>query len=156
MNVSTLNRFYVSGAKNPRKGANNKKIPLEEITLIPNKETYEDGDVGEVLIIAPFSPCYGTLTIDCEGTVHISSFEMKSETDILTFPIKKEWLPSITKRPAHATGHIALKISDKVFDLEVIATPSKKKASPAKTEVCLVVVDESVLALAGYQLTSPL
>ena len=46
---STLESFYVSGGRNPRKTVNSKTIPLEEVSLIPNKQTYEDGDEGEVL-----------------------------------------------------------------------------------------------------------
>ena len=49
-------------------------------------------------MIAPFSPAFGTLTIDCEGTVHVHSFEMKNDTEIVKFPIKKEWVPGITLR----------------------------------------------------------
>ena len=44
-----MSEFTVSGGKNPRKTVNSKTIPLEEASLIPNKQTYEDGDEGEVL-----------------------------------------------------------------------------------------------------------
>lgn len=39
----------MSGGKNPTKTVNSKTIPLEQISLIPNKQTYEDGEEGEVL-----------------------------------------------------------------------------------------------------------
>ena len=46
-------------------------------------------------MIAPFSPAFGTFTITCEGVVHIHQFEMKNDTEIVKFPIKKEWVPSV-------------------------------------------------------------
>ncbi len=77
-------------------------------------------------------------------------------------------------RPAFATGEINLKIPPLLRNLDVVATPREKTLEPAaktvidvevkdavgkrvaNSEVAVVVVDESVLALAGYMLVDPL
>ena len=80
----------------------------------------------------------------------------------------------LAKRPAFATGQINLPISKATRELTVSAEPQDKTIAPASTtkinvavkdssgnpvansEVALVVVDESVLALSGYKIGNPL
>ena len=80
----------------------------------------------------------------------------------------------LAKRPAFASGNINLPISTASRELEVTAEPVDKTLEPggttkinvavttkngepvANSEVAVVVVDESVLALTGYQLANPL
>ena len=81
---------------------------------------------------------------------------------------------TIPKRPAFASGQINLQISTDSRKLTVAAEPAAKTVEPggttkinvevkdntgepvANTEVAVVVVDESVLALTGYRLGNPL
>ncbi len=87
---------------------------------------------------------------------------------------KGEIDPKIAKRPAFASGNINLAISTDVRKLNVSAEPKDKTIEPggttkidvavtdnrgepvANSEVAIVVVDESVLALSGYRIGSPL
>ncbi|MGI8469169.1 MAG: DUF6049 family protein, partial [Pyrinomonadaceae bacterium] len=80
----------------------------------------------------------------------------------------------LAKRPAFASGQINLPISKATRELTVSAEPQDKTLAPASTtkinisvkdnrgepvansEVALVVVDESVLALSGYKIGNPL
>jgi len=82
--------------------------------------------------------------------------------------------PKLPKRPAFASGTINLSIPPMTRKLTVAATPRDKELEPGgettvdvelldaagkpaqNAEVALVVVDESVLALTGYQLADPL
>ncbi|HEY8560083.1 MAG TPA: alpha-2-macroglobulin family protein [Pyrinomonadaceae bacterium] len=82
--------------------------------------------------------------------------------------------PKIAKRPAFASGSINLPISTAVRKLNVSAEPKDKTVEPggttridvavtdnagepvANSEVAVVVVDESVLALSGYSIGNPL
>jgi alpha-2-macroglobulin len=82
--------------------------------------------------------------------------------------------PKLPKRPAFASGTINLSIPPATRKLTVAATPRDKELEPGgettvdvelrdaagkpaqNAEVALVVVDESVLALTGYQLADPL
>ncbi|MEP6902048.1 MAG: alpha-2-macroglobulin family protein, partial [Actinomycetota bacterium] len=87
---------------------------------------------------------------------------------------KGETDPKLAKRPAFASGNINLSISTDVRKLNVSAEPKDKTVEPggttkidvavtdnrgepvANSEVAVVVVDESVLALSGYRIGSPL
>ncbi|HVE56057.1 MAG TPA: alpha-2-macroglobulin family protein [Pyrinomonadaceae bacterium] len=87
---------------------------------------------------------------------------------------KGEIDPKIAKRPAFASGNINLAISTDIRKLNVSAEPKDKTVEPggatkidvavtdnrgepvANSEVAVVVVDESVLALSGYRIGSPL
>jgi len=80
----------------------------------------------------------------------------------------------LAKRPAFATGQINLQISTAARELTVTADPQEKNLAPggetkvnvsvtdkngepvANSEVAVVVVDESVLALSGYSIANPL
>jgi uncharacterized protein YfaS (alpha-2-macroglobulin family) len=80
----------------------------------------------------------------------------------------------LAKRPAFASGSINLQISTASRELKVTAEPRDKNIEPAgstkidvnvttnngepvaNTEVAVVVVDESVLALTGYRIGNPL
>jgi uncharacterized protein YfaS (alpha-2-macroglobulin family) len=87
---------------------------------------------------------------------------------------KGETDPKLAKRPAFASGNINLAISTEGRKLNVSAEPKDKTVEPGGTtkidvavtdfrgepvagsEVAVVVVDESVLALSGYRIGSPL
>lgn len=82
--------------------------------------------------------------------------------------------PKLPKRPAFAMGQINLAISKETRELKVSAAPENTTLAPgsetkvnidvkdsggravANSEVAVVVVDESVLALTGYRITNPL
>ncbi len=81
--------------------------------------------------------------------------------------------PALPKRPAFATGQLDLPVPPRQRTLAVAVTPSAAKVSPgqparfdvavkdaagkpvAGAEVALIVVDEAVLSLTGYQFASP-
>jgi uncharacterized protein YfaS (alpha-2-macroglobulin family) len=87
---------------------------------------------------------------------------------------KGEVDPKLAKRPAFASGSLNLEISTDVRKLNVSAEPKDKTIEPggttkidvavtdnrgepvANSEVAVVVVDESVLALSGYRIGNPL
>ncbi|MGI8884395.1 MAG: MG2 domain-containing protein, partial [Pyrinomonadaceae bacterium] len=87
---------------------------------------------------------------------------------------KGETDAKLSKRPAFASGNINLPISTESRKLTVVAEPKDKTIEPggatkidvevkdfrgepvANSEVAIVVVDESVLALSGYSIADPL
>jgi uncharacterized protein YfaS (alpha-2-macroglobulin family) len=140
------------------------------------------------LLISPFPNAFGTLQLECGGIVHTENIEMKDETHIINFEIKKEWIPSLriiaelngTHKlengliPSIANGETKVDISTKIHQLDITAEPSSTKVMPGEEikvdlaiidhlgkpkeniEVCLIVVDESVLLFAKYDLENPL
>lgn len=184
---------WVPGGKTPPK----RNVEQEEVQIIPSKKDYAPGDVAELLVIAPFTPAEGVLTLRRDGLVKTERFTMKDSSITLKIPIEEKYLPNITaqvdlvgseartddkgevdpklaKRPAFASGNINLSISTASRKLTVTADPVDKTLVPggttqinvavkdyrgepvADSEVAIVVVDESVLALSRYTIGDPM
>lgn len=184
---------WVPGGKTPPK----RNVEQEEVQIIPSKKDFAPGDVAELLVIAPFTPAEGVLTLRREGLVKTERFTMKDSSITLKVPLEEKYLPNITaqvdlvgatprtndkgevdaklaKRPAFASGNINLSISTASRKLTVAADPVDKTLAPgdstkvnvevkdshgepvANSEVAIVVVDESVLALSRYTIADPM
>jgi len=184
---------WVAGGKTPPK----RNVEQEQAEIIPSKKDYAPGDVAELLVMAPFTPAEGVLTLRREGVVKVERFSMQDSSITLKIPLDEEYLPNITAqvdlvgsaprmndkgevdpkaatRPAFATGKIDLPISTASRKLTVTAEPLEKTLIPggstkvnvavkdhlgepvADSEVAIVVVDESVLALSRYSIADPL
>ncbi len=191
-NESEMTVWVAGGKTVPQRN-----VSQEKVEIIPSQKDYKPGDVAELLVIAPFTPAEGVLTLRREGIVKTERFTMKESSMTLKIPIEEGYLPNIyanidlvgaavrtddkgevadklAKRPAFAAGSLNLPISTKSRELTVTAEPVDKTVEPAgktnvnvevkdyrgepvaNTEVAVVVVDESVLALSGYQLANPL
>lgn len=184
---------WVAGGKMPP----NRNVEKEQVDIIPSGKKFSPGDTAEILVIAPFAPAEGILTLRRNGIVKTERFSMKDSSMTLKIPIKEEYLPNIyaqvdivgstfrtnddgevnkdlSKRPAYASGSINLPISTESRELSVKATPEDATLEPggetavdvsvrdfkgqpvSDSEVALVVVDESVLALTSYDIANPL
>ena len=184
---------WVAGGKTPPQ----RSVEQEKVELIPSEKEYKPGDVAEILVLAPFSPSEGILTLRREGIVSTERFTITDSSVTLKIPLKEEYLPNIhaqvdlvgsavrtddkgevdpklAKRPAYARGSLNLSISIGSRELDVKADPADTTLEPggkteigvevkdhrgepvSNTEVAVVVVDESVLALTGYSLANPL
>lgn len=185
--------IWVPGGKTPPK----RNVEQEEVQLIPSKKDFQPGDVAELLVIAPFSPAEGVLTLRRDGIVKTERFSIKDSSTTLRVRLEESYLPNITaqvdlvgaaprtndkgepepklaNRPAFASGSLDLRISTASRKLTVSAEAVDKTLVPGgttmvnidvrdhrgepvgDTEVALVVVDESVLALASYIIPDPM
>lgn len=184
---------WVPGGKTPPK----RNVEQEEVQIIPSKQDYAPGEVAELLVIAPFTPAEGVLTLRRDGIVKTERFSMKDSSVTLKFQLEEKYLPNIyaqvdlvgaaqrqndkgeadpklSPRPAFASGSINLPISTASRKLTVSAEPRDKTLVPggetkvavdvkdshgepvANSEVAVVIVDESVLALSGYRIADPM
>ncbi|MEP7149681.1 MAG: Ig-like domain-containing protein, partial [Acidobacteriota bacterium] len=184
--------IWVPGGKTPPK----RDVEQEEVQIIPSKKDYAPGDVAELLVIAPFTPAEGVLTLRRDGLVKTERFSMKDSSVTLKIPLEEEYLPNIyaqvdlvgaaprtndkgevdpklAQRPAFASGNINLAISTASRKLTVTAEPQDKTLAPggetkvtvevkdsdgapvASSEVAVIIVDESVLALSNYRIADP-
>ncbi|MCB1025361.1 MAG: hypothetical protein KDB79_13280, partial [Acidobacteria bacterium] len=185
--------IWVAGGKTPPQ----RNVEQEKVEIIPSQKDFKAGDTAELLVIAPFYPAEGVLTLRRNGIVKTERFTLSDSSMTLKIPLEEAYLPNIyaqvdlvgatarsddngevndklAKRPAYASGNINLPISTESRELTVSAEPTDKTVEPAgktnvnievkdyrgepvaNTEVAVVVVDESVLALSGYQLANPL
>ncbi|REJ78056.1 MAG: hypothetical protein DWQ47_17060 [Acidobacteria bacterium] len=183
---------WVAGGKAPP----NRNVEQENVEIIPSGKEFKPGETAEILVIAPFTPAEGILTLRREGIVETERFTMTDSSVTLSIPIEEAYLPNIhaqvdivgvadrtndegevdaklSKRPAYASGSINLPVSIASRELSVEATPKDSTLEPGgettldvavkdnegrpvgNSEVAVVVVDESVLALSAYNLANP-
>ncbi len=183
---------WVSGGKRPP----SREVEQETVTLIPDKESYQPGDVAEVLVQTPFSPAEGQLTVSRSGILYTERFRIDEDTITLQVPIEEKHIPNLNlqvdlvgaaprtddqgeivedvpPRPAYASGQLELSIPPLQRTLALEVTPQDKELEPGgettldlllldargepvpDAELAVVVVDEAILALTGYQLADP-
>jgi uncharacterized protein YfaS (alpha-2-macroglobulin family) len=139
INQSRLTR-WVSGGERPP----SRDVEQEQVTLIPDQETYQPGDVAEILVEAPFSNGQGLLTISRSGIISTEEFQLDGSSHTLQVPILEEYIPNLhiqvdvvgsaprlddqgeeledaPPRPAFAVGYLDLSIppTTRALDLEV-------------------------------------
>ena len=67
----------------------------EEVTLIPDKETYQPGDVARILVQSPFSPAEGLLTVNRSGILYTQRFHIEDGSYTLEMPIEEKYIPNL-------------------------------------------------------------
>ena len=186
-------RVWVAGGKVPPA----REVEQEKITLVPDRKEYRAGDTAEVLVLSPFAPAEGLLTLRRSGLVRHERFAMASGSHTLRVPIEEGFTPNVhlqvdlvgkaprlrddgtpdpklAARPAFAAGTIDLPVPAFARTLALAVTPRERELEPggktmldvvlkdaagqpvAGGEVAVVVVDEAVLSLTGYQLADPI
>jgi len=191
-NQSRLTR-WVSGGQRPP----SREVEQEQVTLIPDKEIYQPGDVAEVLVQAPFENGEALLTISRNGIISTEAFRMDGSSHTLFIPIEEAHIPNLhiqvdvvgstprtddqgealegaPPRPAFATGWLSLSIPPMERTLDLLVSPREAELEPGadtwldvtvrdasgepvgNVELAVVIVDEAILGLTGYQLVDPL
>ncbi|MCL2779830.1 MAG: MG2 domain-containing protein [Polyangiaceae bacterium] len=147
----------------------------DEVTVIANKYAYKPGETAELLVIAPFTPAEGVLTVRRQGIVHIERFTMHALAHVLKVKLSESWVPNVEmhvdlvgatvrenatgkldehlpKRPAHASGKIDARVLPVSRTLAVKVTPQTQVAAPGSTTAIDVEVkDASDHAVNGAQ-----
>jgi alpha-2-macroglobulin len=152
---------WVAGGKTPPK----RNVEQEQVEIIPSKKDFAPSDLAELLVIAPFAPAEGVLTLRREGVAKVERFSMKDSSITLKIPLEEKYLPNLiaqvdivgsaprqndkgevdpklANRPAFATGEISLPISTASRKLTVAAEAVEKTLIPgASTKVNVTVTD---------------
>ena len=158
-NRSELTRWVSGGRRPPAR-----KVEQEEVQLIPDKETYEPGDVAELLVQAPFSPAEGLLTVTRDGILYTERFAIGEDAVTLEIPIEDAHIPNLQvqvdvvgvaprmddagepieslTRPAYAVGSLTLSIPPASRTLSLEIEPEATELAPAEaTTIDVRVVD---------------
>jgi uncharacterized protein YfaS (alpha-2-macroglobulin family) len=155
--------LWVAGGKTPPQ----REVTKEEAQLIPSRKEYAPGDVAEILVMSPFVPAEGILTLRRNGIVKTERFTMNESSKTLKIPLEEKYLPNIyaqvdlvgaaertddkgevdktlAKRPALASGTLNLPISITSRKLTVTAEPEVKNIAPGgETTINLEVKDSA-------------
>jgi hypothetical protein len=185
--------IWVAGGKLPVV----REVTEEKVRLLLDKKTYAPGDTAEILVIAPWGPAEGLMTLMRDGAFRVERFTTDGAGQkTLTVKIEEGWTPNamvrvdvlgsaprtddngevdekLPRRPAFASGTENLVVESPKRRLAVTAVPRAAALEPggqtsvdvtlrdasgepvAGGEVAVIVVDEAILALAGYQLPDP-
>ncbi|PID86931.1 MAG: hypothetical protein CSB13_01920 [Chloroflexi bacterium] len=159
-NQSSFTR-WVSSSERPLL----RNVAQEQLTLIPDKETYQPGDTAEILVQAPFAEGEGLLTLYTAGIVDTQRFALNNGSTTLRIPITIDYLPKLSMqvdvvgsaprtdddgnplpeapdRPAYATGLLDLSIPPYSRELTVELSPQAEKLVPGEeTAVSLTVLN---------------
>jgi uncharacterized protein YfaS (alpha-2-macroglobulin family) len=164
-------RVWVAGGKvRPRRD-----VAQEAVQLVPNKKTYAAGETAEVLVLAPFAPAEGVMSLRRSGLVRTESFHMSGGSHTLRVPIEEGFTPNVVvqvdlvgaaprtddagvaqsglpPRPAFATGEINLSVPPRQRTLSVAAAPREAALEPGTTtSVDVVVKDAAGAPVSGGQ-----
>ncbi len=161
LNETSL-RVWVSGpTRTPMRG-----VEMQELTVVPERETYQPGETARVLVQAPFAPAEGLWTLRRGGRVTEGRFALPDGSATLEIPITEAHLPGVTlavdvvgsaertddagevvkkapRRPAQATGSVELKVPPLLRALSVEVTPRAPALSPGGTTELVVRVKDA-------------
>jgi uncharacterized protein YfaS (alpha-2-macroglobulin family) len=162
LNQSRFTR-WVSGGQRPP----SRDVEQEQVTLIPDQETYQPGDVAEILVEAPFANGEGLLTISRNGIISTETFRLDGTSHTLQVPIKEKYIPNLhiqvdvvgaasrtddqgepledaPARPAFATGQLVLSVPPLERTLDIDVSPREDAVEPgASTWLDVTVRDAS-------------
>ena len=170
-NESRITR-WVSGGQLPP----SREVEKEEITLIPDKDEYQPGDVAEILVQTPFTPAEILLTVSRSGILYTERHLIEEGTLTLSVPISDEQIPNIhlqvdavgaaprvddagdsvedaPARPAYASGQLNLSIPPLTRTLAVDAALADDEIEPGgKTTLDLELKDSAGNPVADAEL----
>ena len=165
---------WVSGGEMPP----SRNVEQEQVTLIPDMESYQPGDVAQILVQSPFSPAEGLLTVSRDGILYTQSFSLEDGSATLEIPIKEgyipnlnvqvdlvgsaprtddqgELLPNVPDRPAYATGSLNLSIPPLERTLALEVTPQQSQLEPGgETNVDVTLKDANGQPVADAELAA--
>ena len=130
-------------------GATSAAVAQQELTLVPDKETYHVGDSARVLVQSPITAGTGLATVLHNGIVRTLTFPVADGSAVLTLPVTEAEVPGVTvsievvgttprdgasagdpPRPAYATGDVPLQVSTDTRTLTVKAVPRNTTVAP--------------------------
>lgn len=163
---------WVSGGKQPP----SREVEQEEVTLIPDQETYQPGETAKILVQSPFSPAEGLLTVSRSGILYTTRFNIEDGTATLEIPIEAEYIPNlniqvdlvgsaprtddqgeivdtIPPRPAFASGQMNLSIPSQQRSLSLQLTTDQSTLEPGgETNLTVLVKDANGLPVPDAEL----
>jgi uncharacterized protein YfaS (alpha-2-macroglobulin family) len=159
-NESQLTLWIAGGDQPPVRN-----VEQEQVQLIPDKKDYAGGDAAKLLVIAPFAPAEGVLSLRREGLISTRRFTMKTTSTTLEVPIEAAFAPGVQvqvdlvgsaprlsdgqpdpklpRRPAYAAGTIDLAVPPRARTLNLYLKPGADKLEPGGTTSLEVLVHDA-------------
>jgi hypothetical protein len=153
-------RVWVAGGRVPPR----RDLEEEKVTLVPDRKEYRPGDVAKVLVLAPFAPAEGVLTLRRSGLVREDRFTLAGGSHTLEIPVGDAFTPNVhvqvdlvgqaprdegaagTKpraRPAFASGGLDLPVPPAARTLALAVEPRERALAPGAETVLDVTLRDS-------------
>ena len=153
---------WVSGGQQPPA----RTVEQEQVTLIPDQQTYQPGDTAQILVQSPFSPAEGLLTVSRSGFLYTTRFYIEDGSTTLIVPIKVEYIPNlniqvdlvgsaprvsdmgetltnVAHRPAFATAQLNLSIPPLQRTLSLQVSPDATQLEPGGETTLTVLLKDA-------------
>jgi uncharacterized protein YfaS (alpha-2-macroglobulin family) len=155
-------RVWVAGGRVPPR----RDLEEEKVTLVPDRKEYHAGDVAKVLVLAPFAPAEGVLTLRRSGLLREERFTMEGGSHTLAIPVEEGFTPdvhvqvdlvgrasreetgaktggSLPGRPAFASGTIDLAVPPLSRTLALAVSPRERAIDPGGETVLDVTLHDA-------------
>ncbi len=153
-----------------------RELAAGSVRLVTDKEEYQPGETAEVLVLAPFAPAEGVLSVRRQGIVKLERFRMATSAQTISVKVERDWLPgaalrvdlvgaearaneagepdpALPKKPAFATGATRLAIPPKERAITLVVQPREKAVEPGgSTTIDVDAKDAQGRPAAGTQL----
>ncbi len=162
-------RLWVAGGKaTPRRS-----VEQEKVTLVPDKKEYRPGEVARLLVLAPFSPAEGLMTLRRSGLLRQERFTMTGSSHTVEVKVEDALVPDVhvqvdlvgasartnedgvadprrPARPAFASGTVDLAVPPYSRTLELSVTALERELPPGgETTLDINLRDASGVAVRG-------
>lgn len=142
-------RLWVAGGTMPP----THEVEQEKVTLVPDKKEYAGGETAEILVLAPFAPAEGVMSLRRGGILRAERFTLAGPSHTLRVRIEEAWTPNVhvqvdlvgaaprttdggetggalPDRPAYAMGTLNLEVPPAQRTLALTVTPRDKALEP--------------------------
>lgn len=167
----TQTSLWVIGADRPK----DRGVDRAKVNVALDKKAYAPGELAEVLIVAPFAPAEGLLTVRRQGIVHVERLSMKAASQTIKVKLDDALVPNaevrvdlvgqdlredeagspderLPRRPAYASGSAQAKILPTTRTLDVKAAARKATLEPGgSTPIDVDVKDHAGRAVADVE-----
>jgi hypothetical protein len=156
-NETEMRAWVAGGRVPPRRG-----LEEEKVTLVPDRKEFRAGDTAKVLVLAPFAPAEGVLTLRRSGLLREERFTMAGGSHTLEVPVEDAFTPNVhvqvdlvgqapreevgtgaPARPAFASGSLDLPVPPASRTLALAVTPREKALAPGGETVLDVTLRDS-------------
>ena len=160
-NQSQLTLWVAGGDQPPSRG-----LEQEQVTLVPDKKEYAGGDTAKLLVMAPFGPSEGVLTVRREGLVQTRRVSIAGTSTTIEVPVEDVYAPGVQvqldlvgsaarvrddgkpdpklpRRPAFATGQLTLDVPPRSRALNLYLKPGATKLEPGGSTTLEVLVHDA-------------
>ncbi len=124
--------------------------------LFGDRESYEVGDLAEVLVPAPYAGAVGLVTIARGGVLSTEVRKFETNSEVLRIPIEDRFIPNVyvsvtlyrpptseDQYPRINIGYLELSVSTSPRELSVSIEPDRDQAVPGDTVTYDVTVTDS-------------